>query len=320
VLTRCRPKPLSGERGISGSLVRLHLDRVGDGPTSVVAKLPPADPTHRAQLQEMGFFEREVCFYRDLAAETPVDVPRCHFAAYDASTGDALLVLEDLASLRNGDTAGGGAMADVTTTILALARLHARWWQDSSLAHLPWTHLPSMLAPTAAAAVFERAWPSFLDRLSLPAEHDLGAIKATISRRLHRAATTLLETGPRTLIHNDVQPDNLFFTPEPHRPVIFIDWQMMTYGRCVVDVANVIQSTLPVDVRRQSESALVRSYHEALVAAGVRDYPLEQCEADYDLATVLAPARLATAVGLHPGLRAHPGAPWDALFVRLVVG
>jgi hypothetical protein len=38
--------------------------------------------------------------------------------------------------------------------------------------------------------------------------------------------------------------------------------------------------------------------------------------ADYRLATVLAPARLACAVALTDGLQAHPGAFWDMLLPR----
>lgn len=316
-LTRCRPEPVTGERGITGSLVRLHLDGPADLPPSLIAKLPPADGNHRAMLTDMGFFEREVAFYRSLAAETPVDTPTCYFAEFDASTGDAFLLLEDLAQARNGDTMAGGTVADVTVALLALARMHARWWQEPTLARQPWTPLPSMLSPSAVAEVFERAWPSFLGRLSPPVQPEIVAVKAWLSRELAEAAAGLLERGPRTLIHNDVQPDNLFFRPESRQPVTLIDWQQVTYGRCVVDVASLIRSTLEVGLRRQAEPGLLRTYHEALVGAGVRDYPYERCAADYDLATVLAPARLASAVGLHPGLRAHAGAPWDNLFGRL---
>ena len=40
----------------------------------------------------------------------------------------------------------------------------------------------------------------------------------------------------------------------------------------------------------------MQRYHHALVEGGVGDYPFEQCWEDYRLATVLEPARLASAV------------------------
>jgi len=98
--------------------------------------------------------------------------------------------------------------------------------------------------------------------------------------------------------------------------VILIDWQMVTYARCVIDVAGWIRGQLEPEVRRISELQLLRLYHDALVASGVQGYTFEQCMADYRLATVLTPARLACAVGLSDGLQAHPGAFWDALLPR----
>lgn len=302
---------------MSGSLVRLQLEgQAPEVPESLIGKLPPGDAAQRALLDAMKFFEREVSFYRTLAAATPVDTPRCYFADIDPGTGHAFLLLEDLAPARNGDTVAGGSVDEVTSVLLALALMHARWWQDRTLGEQSWTRLPSMLAPSAQAEVFEQAWPLFVDKLS-PSDVDASAAKEWISRELHGAATTLLETGPRTLIHNDVQPDNLFFIPQAGRPVVFLDWQLATYGRCVVDVACAIRSTLDIAIRRRVEPALLRRYHRALVEAGVQDYPFEQCQADYQLATVLVPGRLASAVGLTPTLHAHPGAFWDTVFPRL---
>ena len=39
---------------------------------------------------------REARFYAAIAAEVPVRVPRCYFAAYGAAPTDYLIVLEDL--------------------------------------------------------------------------------------------------------------------------------------------------------------------------------------------------------------------------------
>ena len=81
-------------------------------------------------------------------------------------------------------------------------------------------------------------------------------------------------------------------------------------------VANWIRGSLEPDVRRPVEPELLRRYHQALVENGVPDYSLDQCAADYRLAAVLAPARLACAVAMSDGLQAHPGAFWDILLPR----
>lgn len=316
-VTSCRPEPLVGERGIAASLVRLHLSGDGPLPPTVVAKLPPDDPTVRGLLNEMGFLEREVVFYRDLAGSTPLCTPTCYHADVDPVAGRSLLLLEDLAAARNGDSVGGGSVEDVAAVLGALAPMHARRWRDGPVEDAVWSRLPSLLAPAAVPEAFERGWSSFLGKLSIPLDGQIQAVHAWISEVLPVACTALFETGPRTLVHNDVQGDNLFFSPGSGRPVIFIDWQLVTYARCVVDVASAIRQTLEPEVRREAEPSLLRLYHQALVADGAIDYPWDQYVADYELATVLAPARLATAVGLHPGLSRHPGAPWDTLFLRM---
>ena len=50
----------------------------------------------------------------------------------------------------------------------------------------------------------------------------------------------------------------------------------------------------------------------------MQGYSLDQCTADYRLAAVLAPARLACAVAVSDGLLPHPGAFWDILLPRYV--
>lgn len=165
-VTWCRPEPLTSERGMSRTIVRLHLGGEAGLPASLIGKLTPADPAGRAQLHAMGFFEREVRFYRALAAATPMDTPTCYFADLDPGTGHAFPLLEDLAPARIGDTVAGATLEDVTVALLALAGCTRGWWQDATVGDQPWLRLPSMLAPSAVAEVFERSWPLFLSRLS----------------------------------------------------------------------------------------------------------------------------------------------------------
>jgi aminoglycoside/choline kinase family phosphotransferase len=173
-----------------------------------------------------------------------------------------------------------------------------------------------MLAPGAVTEVFELAWPLFLGKLGIPVDDQVMAMKDWISSSLDQAATTLFETGPRTLVHDDIQGDNVLFPDDPDRPVVFLDWQLCAYGRGALDVASAIRGSLVPEVRRAAEADLLQGYHDALVQAGVPDYPLARCRADYDLAGVIAPARVASAVGLIADLAAHPGAFWDTLFLR----
>jgi thiamine kinase-like enzyme len=197
----------------------------------------------------------------------------------------------------------------------ALAALHAKWWQSPELAAKSWLQLRAMVAPEALAPVFAESWPSFLSKLSDPSNPDIVGMGRWIDRELDRAAHVLFGEEPRTLVHDDVQGDNLFFD-DAEGPVALVDWQLRTYARAVLDVATLIRGQLDPPIRRRHERHLVQDYRNALVKRGVSDYPPEQCWVDYQLATVIQPARIASAVGLHSGLQAHPGAFWDVLFPR----
>jgi len=308
-------------KGITGQVARLTLHyahREPEAPTSVIVKFTPSDPEARAQLHEMGFFERELGFYQSLADRTPVATSVCFGAAMDSATGAALLLLEDLAPACNGSTVAGSSLDEIDLVLTALAGLHARWWRRVELLNLSWLRLKSFTAPDAMARVFQQSWPSFLNKLTAAAPREIEAAGWWISHNLGAAASALFTDGPLTLIHNDVQGDNLFFTGDRARPVVFLDWQLATLGRGVIDVAGFVRAHLEPEVRRAVEPDLLRRYHGALVEAGVSDYRWDQCQADYAIATVLAPARLASAVGLHPGLSAHPGSFWEIIFPRLL--
>ena len=202
--------------------------------------------------------------------------------------------------------------------LFTVAMLHAKWWQAPDLANASWLRLRSLTAPEAMADAFSHGWPTFLQKLSIPVSSQMSETGDWIRQNLHEATTILFDSGPRTLIHNDVQADNLFFG-EADENVIFVDWQMATYARCVIDVANWVRGQLEPEVRRTAESQLLQLYHDALVANGVQDYTFEQCMADYRLATVLAPARLACAVGLSEELMHIPVHSGTRCFLAILI-
>ena len=308
------------KKGITGHLVRLQIDydqEEADAPHSLIAKFSSPLPDVRAQFHLMGFYEREVRFYEQLAAFTPVRTPRCYFSNFNAESGFSILLLEDLAPARNGDSVKGCTLAEVTGVLEALASIHTRWWMNRKLEAIPWLQLKSMAAPEAMAAVFTEAWPSFLSKLSFPRTAAILRMGHWIAHSLDLAASVLFVKEPRTLIHNDIQGDNLFFDDNGQLSAL-VDWQLTTYARGAVDVAGLIRGQLDRTLRHQYERDLVQRYHHALVEGGVGDYPFEQCWEDYRLATVLEPARLASAVGLHRGLQLHPGAFWDVRFPRYI--
>ena len=86
---------------------------------------------------------------------------------------------------------------------------------------------------------------------------------------------------PQTLVHGDYRLDNLVFPRAEGDGVIAFDWQSVARGPGVLDVAYFISGSLRSEQAPEHELDLLRSWHEAIGAHGVADYPFEQCLADY---------------------------------------
>ena len=99
-----------GQLGFTGQIRRLRIsyDKPEPcAPRSLVAKFSATHPEVRAVVHSMGFYEREIGFYRELAADCPVRTPRCYFGEVQMDSGASLLLLEDLSWMQNLDSAGG---------------------------------------------------------------------------------------------------------------------------------------------------------------------------------------------------------------------
>ena len=122
--------------------VRLELtfDRPTDAPTTVVAKLPAADPTSRATALSLRSYEIEVRFYQELAPALPIRTPTIFYADIDVETASFVLLMEDLAPARQGDQLAGCTPEEAAVAIDELVKLHAPRWGDPALAELDWLH------------------------------------------------------------------------------------------------------------------------------------------------------------------------------------
>jgi len=301
-VTSCATELLVSDKGMTGPIarVRLSYDRdLLDAPRSLIAKFSALDPEDRALIHGMGFYEREIRFYEQLASQSQLRTPRCYFSALDPAEGLALLLLEDLAPARNGNWVAGCSVAEAERAVRALAALHAAWWQHPQLEELRWLALRSFVSVEQAPTIFEQAWEPFLANCGVHVAEEILQTGAWLKQYLGRLCAYLYQEPPCTLIHNDYQADNLFFAGAgPTQALIVIDWQLVTRGRAALDVASFVAGHLEPRDRRDHEGRLLHSYHTLLVDSGVRDYTFEQCWDDYRLALLPPVSRIMTVVGL----------------------
>ena len=252
--------------GFMGQLARVGLicpaASRADLPATMIVKLPTADPGGRFIGEMMRVWEREHCFYRDVARHMNVRVP----TAFVNIPDPPCLVLEDLAPATSGDHVAGATVWQANRSIDVLARHHAHWFEHPMLVELSW--MPGLDDPSMTTIVptFELGWPLFVARY----EDLLSARSLRWCERFVRDLPTWIEghaEDPITIAHGDFRLDNLFFTHDGD--VAIIDWQLAMRAPGQADLVYFCANNLTSDMRRLHEGALIERYVNGLHAAGV---------------------------------------------------
>jgi thiamine kinase-like enzyme len=287
-VTSVRVEPIGVGSGFMSDIARLApvYDRPGvAAPATLIVKLLPQDEHRRNMSNFARLSEREICFYREIASETPLRTPRCYFSAMDLAEHRYVLLLEDLAPACAGDQVAGCSVAEAELAVHGLAELHATWWESPKLGALTW--MPQL---TGVHPSVEGWWQSMWERCSERCGGTLPDVVLRIGEQFGRNAMwalSQLEGGPQTIAHGDFHLDNLFFGESSEgRTLAVADWQLATRGRAAFDLAYFLSGSLPPVDRRAHELRLLREWHELLVERGVRGYGFERALEDYRLSTL----------------------------------
>jgi hypothetical protein len=246
------------------------------GPASVVLKVAATDPVSRQTGLALGLYEREVCFYRDIAPRLGGPIAPCYHAVIDASTGAFDLLLGDAIPAVVGDEIAGATIEQASTAVAALGRLHGPLLGDASLSEASWLNRESPLSQTMIASLYA----GFVDRYAaqIAPQHRL------VCEQLVAAFDGYVEAEAgriQGLVHGDYRLDNMLFgAPGADRALTVVDWQTVSWGPALTDLAYFLGCALASQDRRAHYDPLLRAYHAALgprapitladVAEGVR--------------------------------------------------
>jgi hypothetical protein len=234
------------------------------GPVSVVLKVAAADPSSRRTGLAMGLYEREVRFYTDIAPALHGPVAPCHHAAYDPETGVFDLLLGDAAPAVVGDEITGATIEQATMALTQLGRVHGPLLGDAALSGAEWINRESPLNQGLLAALYAGFIDRYRDEIAPEHREVCDGVVSTFDAYLAAEAAS---GSPQGLIHGDYRLDNLLFGEQgAARPLTVVDWQTVTWGPALTDVAYFLGCALPVQHRRDHADALLRAYHDALGA------------------------------------------------------
>ncbi|MBM4246534.1 MAG: DUF1679 domain-containing protein [Deltaproteobacteria bacterium] len=282
-VTRVERCVIGAEKGFLSVTARVAIDYEGAAPAaprSLIVKIEPPAGAFRDAAHRSDAFPREIRLYREMAPRVTLRLPRVLFA--DTRDDGSALVMEDLTGLESVDQLHGMRHEQVIATVRAIARLHAAYWDDAARAALDWMPEHDHFFDDG----FVEHWPRFVETYELR----IGRAALRLGERVCARKAWLEEriaARPTSVAHGDLRADNLLFTPGDlgAEPVI-LDWQLASRTLAAIDVARVMGGSEPAAERAGHQIEVCAAWHEALVAHGVRDYPLEAAIDDFRLAAL----------------------------------
>jgi hypothetical protein len=240
-------------------------------PAAVFVKATPDGPYLRETLAVLHMAENEVRFYKQIAPELGVIAPRAHHAS-SYRGGRFMLVLDDLEAqgMRPYSTADECSIEHVRAVVMALATLHASYWQSTRLrGDLVWVR------PRTARFGFEWHQRSFHLARRQYLEAEAGAclppeIVALLRRwdASDRQVYAYWDRLPATVLHGDSHHGNTFSRPDGSAGLF--DWQVIYRGHGLREVAYFLLGALDDAARRRHEREVVDLYLDELARRQVR--------------------------------------------------
>lgn len=280
-------KPIAVGEGFQSDMARLFVTydrRDATLPPTMIAKLPTSYEPANYVAMLFNTYEREIRFYRELAARSPLKTPQLILGEFDAENKHYVLILEDCGRCVQVDQLKGLSEAQLRQAVLKIADFHAHWWESETLKTIPWMPAPRGPAAVALVGFYRDCWdvavksPDFL--ASLPP----GGKEAGL--QIYENYAWMMGDGASldrlTITHFDFRGDNMFFDESSADPLVVFDWQASVVYRGPIDIAYLIGGSVPVDVRRRVEKDVVEMYYQRLLQKGVKGYSREEMVRDYN--------------------------------------
>lgn len=226
--------------------------------------------------------DRELEFYRRLAPTLgrPPTV-RCVAAVEAGEAQAATVVLEDVRATHDHlPWPLPPSEPQCERALDALARLHATWWEASSLGvTVGRGHTPESLRDMVRGIAGHL--PAFMDAVGV-------ALPSATRRLYERVFASSLKpwlrlTDPTalTVTHGDAHAWNCLFPRSGNGAAFLIDWQLWHLDVGARDLAFLMALHWYPSRRAELERPLLRYYHERLQALGVEHYAFEDLWLDY---------------------------------------
>ena len=219
--------------------------------------------------------QREIAIYRQVDPRFVRHAPGLLGSMADDGAGTWAVALENLEGAMLLDTAGdpsGWTPPHIQTAIDGLAALQAIWFgRETELRAQPWIGYVQCAAGMEEMvdlwmSLARHACPAF----SSWAQPDIGTIQQRLIATIPKWWPAL-QSGPRTLIHNDFNPRNICLrpaasttTPAGAERLTAYDWELATIGAPQRDLAEFLCFVVPHDVAAADVERWIDYHRQAL--------------------------------------------------------
>ena len=285
--------------GFVGEVARLALTY--DAPTAgstitMISKMPTANEGFKHIGLLLGLYEKEAGFYRDVAPEMDLRVPRCYHNDVEGGV-HFILLLEDLAPMRPGDQLASCTLEEAELALTTVAHLHAHWWGRDDLDRFEaWLPQPDSPYFDILRNAFLGAVDAFHEHFSYLVTPEVDALVDRVAADYQGMVDAGVGREPHTFIHGDFRLDNMMFGTGSGSFAL-LDFQLPFLANPLWDVVYFLGGNFEPEWRREHEDHLVALYHRALVDNGVTGYSLEQCIDDYRACGLVLLGYLVTGAG-----------------------
>jgi hypothetical protein len=236
------------------------------GPSSLVLKTTTAEMKNRVFNAALGIFERELRSYRLPQPERGLLRPKCWYAEQHPITKSSMLVLDDLSAWRGVPADAKLSPQDALRVTVAMAEHHAHWWQKPGLQALGFRTTLDTVRETLGP-MCSMAWGKARQLMMPLVDADILALLDGYVVNQEAICRRMVE-GPTTLIHGDLNTNNLFFDDEGDR-VCAIDWQSTHIGHWAEDLAYLTLMGLSAEDCAAHEENLIATHWRTLAENGV---------------------------------------------------
>lgn len=228
--------------------------------------------------RELDFYQRIAPVMKRRVDEAFLRFPQCYDVYQDEASHRAHLLLDDFTHEYKPSADKAPPSARHREQIMdTLAYFHAFWWEHPLIEELG--ELPGEDSIATTLGLYQAKFNELQSVVGNYLDDKYVSVLQMIANSLPEKRKDALLAGKNlTLIHNDLHPDNLVYSP---RESYIINWQHWTISLATDDLATMIPFYWSDHLRQFQEKPLLKRYFSTLLKQGVADYTWDDLEYDY---------------------------------------